>query len=188
MDAMDALRMSRTECRNIYRQDNGEPYDKIVIGAVIPKRILGGSPEILLLKRAADEHFLPNVLEIPGGKVEDVDRTVMDAVKREVFEETGMEVQKVIGAIKSFDYTVERTITKADGGETNVLSSTLQLNFVCEVTKHDLVVNPEEHSEGKFIKRSDLAELDLTEQMRAVVEDALVWVEKNSSDVPALEA
>ncbi|KAL8933417.1 MAG: hypothetical protein Q9216_006375 [Gyalolechia sp. 2 TL-2023] len=186
MNAMDALSMSKAECRNVYLQDGGEPYDKIVIGAVIPKRVLGGSPEILIMKRAADEKFLPNVLEIPGGKVEDIDRTVLDAVKREVSEETGMEVKKVIGAIKPFSYAAERKITKADGGELNVWSSTLQLNFVCEVAKHDLVVNPEEHSEGKFINRSELEETDLTEQMRAVVEDAFEWVEADSSSVPVL--
>lgn len=56
-------------------------------------------------------------------------------------------LEMVIGAIKSFDYTVERKVTKADGEEINVWSSKLQLRFLCEVAKHDIVVNPEEQSE-----------------------------------------
>ncbi len=108
----------------------------------------------------------------------------MDAVKREVFEETGLKVERVIGAVKSFEYAMEKKDVVAgngkDGGEVlSVLSSSLQLNYVCvcEVGGYDwvVVVDPEEHSEGRFVDREALREMEMTEQMRAVVEEAFEW-------------
>ena len=176
---VDALSMSKAECRQTYLQANGKPYDKVVIGALIIKPDAKGSPEILMLKRAAHETIYPNVFEIPGGKVEDSDATILDAVKREVLEETGMEVAEVIGAVGSFDYTLEKkTLNDADS-ESSIWYTSLQLNFVCQVVKHNLTINNEEHSEGKFVSRSEVSELDVTQQMRAVVEEAFVWINQN---------
>ncbi|KAL9611161.1 MAG: hypothetical protein Q9167_004183 [Letrouitia subvulpina] len=172
---MNALSMSKTECRQTFLQDNGETYDKLVVGAVIPKLGPEGDWQILLLKRAAHEQFYPNVFEIPGGKVEDSDSTILDAVKREVREETGTEVEQVIGAIESFNYSVEKKAPAADGTETTVDSMSLQLNFICAVTHHDVKVNLEEHSEARFVSKSQIKELEMTEHMRAVVEDGFSW-------------
>ncbi|KAL8718160.1 MAG: hypothetical protein Q9225_004675 [Loekoesia sp. 1 TL-2023] len=174
---MDALSMSKAKCRKIYVQENGEPYDKIVIGAIIAKQgIGGGKPEILLLKRAAHETVYPNIWEIPGGKVEDSDPTILDAVKREVFEETNMTVEKVVGAVSSFDYFMEKTVVMEGGGETTVRSTSGQLNFICEVAKYEFAINPEEHSQGKFVWSWEVMDLEMTEQMRAVKE-GLTWTE-----------
>ncbi|KAL9040308.1 MAG: hypothetical protein Q9214_004541 [Letrouitia sp. 1 TL-2023] len=172
---MSALSMSKVECRQAFLQDNGETYDKIIVGAVVPRRGPEDDWQILLLKRAAHEHFYPNVFEIPGGKVEDSDATILDAVKREVREETGTEVEQVIGTIESFNYSVDRKAPAADETETTVKSMSLQLNFVCAVTHHNVKVNPEEHSEARFVIRSQIKELEMTESMRAVVEDGFVW-------------
>ena len=172
---MDALSMSKVECRQTYLQANGKPYDKVVIGALIIKSDTKGNPGILMLKRAAHETIYPNIFEIPGGKVEDSDATILDAVKREVLEETGMEVAEVVGAVRSFDYALEKEVLDDTGSETLVWYTSLQLNFVCQVAKHNLTVNREEHSEGNFVSRSELSELEVTKQMRAVVEEGFAW-------------
>lgn len=53
--------------------------------------------------------------------------------------------------------------------------TSLQLNYVCEVASYDLEINPEEHSEGQFVSLSEVGDLDMTEQMRAVVKAGLAW-------------
>ena len=175
ISAMHALSMSRAECRQTYLSANGNPYDKVVIGAIIIKPDAEGRPGILMLKRAAHETIYPNVFEIPGGNVEESDATVQDAVKREVLEEAGMEVTQVIGSVGSFEYALEKKVLDDASRETLVWYTSLQLNFVCQVAKHFLTVNPEEHSEGKLVSRSEFPELKVTEKMRAVVEEGFVW-------------
>ena len=175
LDGMDALSMSKSECRQIFLQANGKPYDKVVVGALIMKPDAKGKPGILMLKRAAHETIYPNIFEIPGGKVEDSDATILDAVKREVLEEAGMEVTKVIGAVQSFEYALEKTVLDDAGSQTSVWYTSLQLNFICQVAKQNLTVNNEEHSEGNFFSRSEVAGLKVTEHMRAVVEGGFLW-------------
>ncbi|KAL8952828.1 MAG: hypothetical protein Q9222_001263 [Ikaeria aurantiellina] len=172
-DAMGALSLSKAECQKAYLQGNGKPYDKIVIGALIPKHNVGEPCRILLLKRAAHEPLYPNKFEIPGGKVEDSDPTIVDAVKREVREETGMEVINVTGAVSSFDYAAAKEIALEPVGKKAIWTVSLQLNFICNVTEHELTVNPEEHSEGKFVDNSEVGNLDMTEQMRSVAGEGL---------------
>ncbi|KAL8911914.1 MAG: hypothetical protein Q9171_002998 [Xanthocarpia ochracea] len=172
---MDALPMSKAQCRHNYLQENHKPYDKIVIGALIFKQHSTDSTKILLLKRAAHEDSYPNVFEIPGGKVEESDPTILDAVKREVFEEAGLAVDEVVGTVGSFDYSMEKSITNKEGVQESILSTSLQLNFICHVTTYEVAVNPDEHSEGGFFSRSQIADLNMTDRMRAVVEEGFVW-------------
>lgn len=176
---MHALPMNIVQTRNTYTQENGKPYDKIVVGAIIFGHSPGEEGEILLLKRSAHEKFYPNVFEVPGGHVEDSDETIIDAVKREVSEETGMEVLRIIAAVTPFAYTSEKKIVAAVGEESLVSKTTLQLSYICEVAKLGFAVNPEEHSQGKFVKRADIAGLDVTEKMRTVVEEGFIWIEQN---------
>lgn len=186
-DAMKVLPMNKSKCRQTYLQDNGNRYDKIVIGAIILKWNPGMSPEILLLKRAVHEKIYPNIWEIPGGKVEESDPNIFDAIKREVLEETSLKIDKVIGTIGSFDYAVERKIATKDRGMMSIWSQSLQLNYICEVAGHDFVVDPEEHSEGRFVAQSGLKALEMTEQMRKVVEEAFAWCAQVSMESKGTE-
>ncbi|KAI4263550.1 MAG: hypothetical protein L6R42_001305 [Xanthoria sp. 1 TBL-2021] len=173
---MEALSKRKADCLRTYLQKNGTPYDELVIGAIILKFNPDGTSNILMLKRAAHEEFYPNKFEIPGGKVEDSDSTVQAAVKREVHEETNMEVTDIIGSVQSFDYTMEKKVVE-DGKERFVSYTSLQLNYICEVANYDFTVNPEEHSEGRFVSLSKLEELDVSEQMRGVVEAGFGWAD-----------
>ena len=44
--------------------------------------------------------------------------------------------------------------------------------------KLDFQVNPEEHSEGRFVPQAEIAGLDVTDQMRVVVEEAFMWISR----------
>ncbi|KAL8765950.1 MAG: hypothetical protein Q9194_006413 [Teloschistes cf. exilis] len=182
MNAMQALLLNNAVCRKIYLQDNGKPYDQILVGAIIARKGTGvDKAEILLVKRAADEGNSHSTWEIPRGKVEDSDATLFDAVKREIREKTGIQVIRVLGAVQQFDYMEERE-DFGDGGEgkgeeMSVGSMTLQFIFVCEGATHEIRVNAEEYSEGRFVGPEMIDNLDMTEQMRAVVDEGLAWDE-----------
>jgi len=173
METINALSMSKSQCLSTYPNENNQPYDKIVIGAIIFDKRSSEPQKVLLLKRAAHEKHYPNIFEIPGGNVEDTDATMRDAVIREVLEETGLQVSEITAAVRPFTYSMEKKVVDEETGEVLGVSRTsLQLNFVCEVMGFDFRVNGDEHSEGRFVARGEVAELNVTEQMRAVVEEA----------------
>lgn len=149
-------------------------YDKLTVGSLI-FRSSSNLPQILLLKRATHERHYPNVFEIPGGNVEETDATIEGALRREVLEETGLQIKKVLDAVHPFDYTLE----KRTGG-TSVWKTTVQLNFICEVNVSGVQVNFEEHSEAQWIGVDTLQEIDVTKDMRKVILEGFAWVENRS--------
>lgn len=87
------------------------------------------------------------MFQIPGGHVADIDAEIFQTLVREVYKETALSFNPVKASTKPFAYATEKTVKQ--GEEKVVLQkSSLQLNFVCEVRKGTLRVNPEEHSEG----------------------------------------
>ena len=85
-----------------------------------------------------------------------------------------MEVKTVTVAVESFSYAVEKSVWAGD--ERMVLRKiSLQLNFVCEVAGGEFGVNPDEHSEGVWASREEVGGLEMTGEMRVVVENAFRW-------------
>jgi 8-oxo-dGTP diphosphatase len=75
-----------------------EGVQKLIVGAVISN---GG--DVLLLKRPQDD-FMGGIYELPSGNVEPGE-TLDTALRREVKEETGLDVNAITGYLGSFDYT-----------------------------------------------------------------------------------
>ena len=127
-------------------------------------------PYLLLIQRAEEDTF-PYFWEIPGGSVEQTDPTILDAVAREVLEETGLRLTRLVEQI----------------GEGLLMRSRrsvpfLRLAFEIEVaeipacmhahassghreadgsdsgTDHDIPVklNPEEHQNYEWVTEDDL--------------------------------
>lgn len=48
--------------------------------------------------------------------------------------------------------------------------TSLQMNFVCEVSGAEWRVNPDEHSEGVWARRGEVSGLEMTGEMRVFVE------------------
>ncbi|KAK4224024.1 NUDIX hydrolase domain-like protein [Podospora fimiseda] len=67
----------------------------LVVSALIFHHFDDGSRRILLIQRAATDGF-PLKWEIPGGAAEITDKSVFDGVCREVLEETGLKVTKIL--------------------------------------------------------------------------------------------
>jgi hypothetical protein len=66
-------------------------FDKIVIGSIILKL-----SKLLLLKHAAYEIYYPNVFELPSGNADSTDPTLAHALAREIREETGLKIFRVV--------------------------------------------------------------------------------------------
>ncbi|KAK4107332.1 hypothetical protein N656DRAFT_720311 [Canariomyces notabilis] len=72
---------------------------KLVVGAVITNH----HDRVLLIQRAAHDGF-PLKWECPGGCVDDADESVLHAVCREVLEETGLVVTRVLGVVDQTEF------------------------------------------------------------------------------------
>jgi 8-oxo-dGTP pyrophosphatase MutT (NUDIX family) len=51
-------------------------------------------PRVLLVQRSAHD-FMPNLWEVPGGSVDDDDKSILHAVARELWEEAGLTATKI---------------------------------------------------------------------------------------------
>ncbi|KAL9621331.1 MAG: hypothetical protein Q9160_004222 [Pyrenula sp. 1 TL-2023] len=149
-----------------------QDFDKLVVGAAIiqspatnPKL---DEPLILLLRRNADEEYYPDVFEIPGGKVNDIDPSIGDALRREVQEETDLAVTRVLDMLPDLTYVTEKALLKrnSDGEEKMVKKSCIQLSFTVDVASLNFRPNPAEHSGGVWASKDMLNHLKMTTEMR----------------------
>ena len=128
---------------------NRDGAHRLVVGAIIAK-----GRHVLLLKRRSDD-FMGGIYELPSGRVESGE-TLGQALRREVSEETGLEVRKVKGLVDSFDY-------RSSGGQL-----TRQFNFkVSLVIDREVVLS--EHEAFCWAGVADLTGLLMTESTRGTV-------------------
>lgn len=126
-----------------------------MVGAVIDM----GQNEVLLLKRAGSD-FMGGLVELPSGTV-DAAETIEEALKREVFEETGLTVCAIDFFIGSFDYL------SASGKKTR------QLNF--KVSVQDKTVRLSFEHEAFYICPVSSVEyqaLNISAQTREIIKKA----------------
>ena len=103
--------------------------------------------KVLVLRRAKVDSE-PGKLGFPAGKIDD-DEHMDDAVRREVFEETGI----ILNDNVKFVYT-----DKWDVGTKIVNFSTYYVQLDGEIP--DVVLNPEEHSDYLWVSPEDLYNRD----------------------------
>lgn len=115
--------------------------------------------KILLARRSADD-FLGGVYELPGGGV-DGGETITEGAIREVKEETGLTVSRVVATFAGFDYSTDRK------------PAVRQVNFLVEVEPGDVVLDPEEHDDCMWVDESNVAAINMTDSMRKCVAEAL---------------
>ncbi len=102
--------------------------ERFVVGALLVKE-----DRVLLLKRKPDD-FMGGIFELPSGKVEPGE-SLLEALAREVREETALEIRKVKRYLGSFDYP-------SGSGK-----PTRQFNFLAEPAAGNPQVNNQEHDE-----------------------------------------
>ncbi|KAJ2810229.1 hypothetical protein H4S07_002789 [Coemansia furcata] len=165
-----ALRSTQTAADYIRScTDTPKPHH-IVTGGAIANH---GIPGVLIVQRAAHEHSYPNEWEIPGGHV-DPGESILEALSREIYEETALVVTKVLCEFEGFRYWS----TKYEEGESTTDSSlsvcTQQLNF-CVLVKDTSAIklDPQEHQQYAWCTSETLEQYKMTPTMRQVVSNAL---------------
>lgn len=123
--------------------------------------------KLLVLKRAADDDTFPNFWAVPGGHV-DPGETIEDAIKRETFEETGLEITGIEG-----EFAELRWLSR--NGKGNV-----QLSFLATVPAFtEVKLNPEEHSTWMWLEEEHISKYPCSEGMAKVFRDAFKYVESS---------
>lgn len=86
-------------------------YEYIATSALVLDANTASEPRILLLQRAASDTN-PNKWEPPGGAVDDEDESILHAVSRELWEETGLQTARIGGPIGEPHF-----FTRSNGGK-----------------------------------------------------------------------
>jgi len=127
----------------------------------------GISPtKVLLLRRAPTDTF-PNLWEVPGGGAELADTTLLDAVVREVLEESGLVVTMVKQLLGTAEFKTRsgRVCRKHD--------------FLVAVEEGEIKTHPAEHSEWGWFGVEEVNVLAITmEDMRKTLMAAFETVEE----------
>jgi 8-oxo-dGTP pyrophosphatase MutT (NUDIX family) len=109
------------------------------------KGIVRKGDEVLVLKRSAVDEHKPSVWETVGGGME-TQNSPQEALKREIREETGLEVE-VGEPFNVFTFT-------KDSGEFKI-----GITFLCDYVSGEVKLS-EEHSEYKWIKPEEFKNLE----------------------------
>ena len=102
-----------------------------------------GYIHLLLLYLPSPPKTLTQRQEIPGGKVDDTDETVLHALVRELKEETGLEATKIVRKVGEFGWEERR-------------GKWLKLVFEVEVKEMNIVLDAEEHQEYLFATEEEI--------------------------------
>ena len=116
--------------------------------------ITNNQGKVLILKRSLAEKYCPNFWDLPGGKVENGE-TLLEAAKREVKEESGLEVKLK----QNFFY-----IYHCQNVELDIYG------FKAE-TSNGKVILSDEHTEFKWISKKDWENLEYTSSVEATIKE-----------------
>ncbi|KAF1843554.1 uncharacterized protein K460DRAFT_288387 [Cucurbitaria berberidis CBS 394.84] len=120
-------------------------YDILCTGIIV----FNAEGKLLLVQRAANEMAFPNFWEIPGGKVDDTDESILHAAARELKEEAGLEATRVLRKVTQFTFT--------DGRPGHPTKTWLKLIFEMEVRDSDnVVLDPVEHQKFLFASEEEI--------------------------------
>ncbi len=130
-------------------------FQRLVVSAVIIHR-----DKLLIVQRSADEVSYRNKWEIPGGSVDPSDPSIRDALVREVFEETGLHVDKILTE-RMGNGTVFRT------GRRNHMKTWLKNSYVVEVRRGSwdnpvaVTLDPKEHQNFLWVTKEQVLRDDV---------------------------
>ena len=122
---------------------------RCVVGAVIAK-----ASTVLLLRRKTDD-FMGGIYELPSGQVEDGE-SLESALRREIFEETGLEIVDIRRHLPNFDY------------ESKSGSRTRQFNFEVSVRRTS-PIQLTEHDIYIWVGIRDIGDYEVTPSVRKVL-------------------
>jgi 8-oxo-dGTP diphosphatase len=110
--------------------------------------------KVLVVRRVAHDDTLAGEWELPGGGV-DSGETIEQGAVRELHEETGLKVDKILGTFEGFDYTTPKK------------PKVRQINFKVSVKPGDIRLS--EHDMYKWITADDIPGL----KTNSIMQDCL---------------
>jgi 8-oxo-dGTP diphosphatase len=132
----------------------------IAVGAMIEH---DSSGKILLLKRAETADYLPGIWEDMGGRIKQFEEPE-EALRREVREETGLEIEVLKPLAVFHDYRGERTAE----------NELVIITYWCKA-KSDQVALSEEHTDYQWVSPEEA--LELAEHV-GVRKDIQAWIDE----------
>jgi len=123
----------------LIKEAEKDGIEQLAVGAVV---VLDN--KFLLLERNPQD-FLGKLVETPGGKVEEGE-SLKDALKRELYEETGLSIKKIVKYIDFFDYIA------GSGKRTRIF------NFLTMPIKNQIKINSKEHTSYLLKKLDQIAD------------------------------
>ncbi len=144
--------MRSDEFEELLTETQAAGIHRVVVGGVITR-----DGKALLLQRSADD-YMGGIFEVPSGEVEEGE-TLLQALEREVLEETGLLTTQVNAYLGAFDYL------SGSGQQTR------QLNF--EIAVHLSAIVLTEHDAFVWAGKTDLDTYPLSDQIRELVRQAL---------------
>ena len=130
-------------------------FQQVCVGGFI----LNSNNEVLVVKRADNDDFLPGLWELPGGGT-NFGENPQEALKREIFEEVGLSVS-VGKPLSVDDYFMENDHEKIHR---------VEISFLCsQIDTTQKVQLSFEHSAYRWIAQEQLHGIALTEYMGNIV-------------------
>ncbi|MCU1640840.1 MAG: hypothetical protein JWN03_1115 [Nocardia sp.] len=136
--------------RELRQQANAEGITHFVVGVAVFR-----NGKLLVVRRVADDYH-GGMYELPGGGVESGE-SFAECVERELFEETGLRIQRITDVLGGFDYA------------TRTKSRVRKYSFVVETEAGDVLLSPGEHDQFQWIDADSLDNLPMADDMRAAV-------------------
>ena len=133
-----------------------------VVGAIIER-----DSKFLLVKEHHPGHSAHGKWNQPAGWI-DVGENPIDAVIREVREETGLDI-KMVMPFSVFDYQIEKP---------DEIRDSTQINFLVTSVNDKNVVLSEEHQAFVWITKEEIDKYDFTEATKKVIQKAFEIINK----------
>jgi len=152
--------MHRDTYDYLFEEARKHEVGKFVVGAFVEN-----DGRILLLQRLPNDSY-PNMFEIPGGEVEK-NETLSFAVKRELYEETSLEVIAVTAYLGYFDYYSKKN------------EKTRQFNFSLITKDNEIRWHPE-HQQYDWVDSKNLKNFPMTNEMYKTL--TLYFIKKNMKE------
>jgi thymidylate synthase len=122
--------------------------------------------QVLIIKRSANETFLPEFYELVGGKL-DNNETLEVGLEREIREETGLNVQ-ITKPYSAFGYSTD-------------IANTVDIQYVCIPTSpiEQIRISPA-HTDYKWITENEIDNYQISKEMKKVIKKGFETVKLNS--------
>jgi 8-oxo-dGTP diphosphatase len=138
----------------LLNDSRSEGIQRFVVGAVIKNN----ENHVLILKRASND-FMGGIDELPSGKVE-ANETLIQALQREIKEETNLDIETIVKYLGSFDY-------KSKSG-----NATRQFNFLIHARDVNQLKISDEHEKAQWVKPSAMEAYNITEPVKVIINKA----------------